>query len=109
MAGHIRIMELFFKKHGLEVNEKKCAVLQNVSIPGTKRLVVDTQPYLDINGTSIPTLGVVLQMKYLGYNYAFCGAVTPTPAKNGRHARLFEKEPAEVVTEIELQRYLIPK
>ncbi|CAL7932979.1 unnamed protein product [Xylocopa violacea] len=74
MQSHISTIEKFFKKHGFEVNINKCATLQTMSIPGTKRLVVETRPLLRINNNPVPTLGVSTQLKYLGLRYEYNGA-----------------------------------
>ncbi|XP_078051361.1 uncharacterized protein LOC144477510, partial [Augochlora pura] len=81
MQNNIQVVERFFRKHGLEVNPEKCAAFQNVRVPGTKRLAVDTQSKLIINKNPIPTLGVASQLKYLGYIYSFRGTITPSPSK----------------------------
>ncbi|CAK9834514.1 Retrovirus-related Pol polyprotein from type-1 retrotransposable element R2 (Fragment) [Anthophora retusa] len=110
MLHHIKLMEGFFKKHGLQVNVKKCATFQCLSVPGTKRLVVETRSHLRFNGVPIPTLGVSSQLKYLGINYTYCGAIMPSPSKlEGMLTNLKKShlKPWQKLTM--LQRYLIPR
>ncbi|CAL7932903.1 unnamed protein product [Xylocopa violacea] len=110
MCGHIKVLEDFFRIHGFEVNVSKCAAFQNLSVPGTKRLVVDTRSHLCINGTRVPTLGVASQLKYLGHNYAFYGTVIPSPSKLEDMLCRLKKSPLKPWQKLNiLQRYLIPR
>ncbi|CAK9798939.1 Retrovirus-related Pol polyprotein from type-1 retrotransposable element R2 (Fragment) [Anthophora plagiata] len=110
MTNQIRVLENFFKKHRLQINIKKCAALQCFTVPGTKRLVVDTRPHLYINGDPVPTLGVASQFKYLGYNYAYCGVIMPSPSKLEGMLSNLKKSPLKPWQKLNmLQRYLIPR
>lgn len=110
MKSHIKIIETYFEHHGLQVNVDKCAAFQYISVPGTKRLVVETKPLLKIKGTYIPTLGVSSQLKYLGLQYSFRGVVSPSPSKLEEMLGRLKACPLKPWQKLNvLQRYLIPR
>lgn len=110
MQSHIKIIEAYFKRHGLRVNVEKCATFQYITVPGTKRLVVETKSLLNINGISIPTLGVSSQLKYLGLQYGFRGVSYPTPCKLEAMLDRLKSCPLRPWQKLNvLQRYLIPR
>ncbi|CAL7932938.1 unnamed protein product [Xylocopa violacea] len=110
MSTHIKTVEAFFGRHGLSINASKCSSFQNLIVPGTKRLVVDTRSHLRINGEPIPTLGVTSQMKYLGYPFRYSGAVTPSASNVQGMLKNLKSSPLKPWQKLNiLQRYLIPR
>lgn len=110
MQSHIRVIETFFARHCFEVNVGKCAAFQFLSVPGTKRLVVQTKSLLRIQGQPIPTVGVSSQLKYLGHKYTYMGVKSPTPANLEEMLSRLSKSPLKPWQKLNiLQRYLIPR
>lgn len=110
MRGHIKVIEEFFDKHDFEVNVNKCSALQLISVPGTKRLAVQTKSLLQIKNQPVPTIDVPSQLKYLGLHYTYRGVVSPTPSRIEEMLTRLKKSPLKPWQKMTiLQRYLIPR
>ncbi|CAK9816214.1 Retrovirus-related Pol polyprotein from type-1 retrotransposable element R2 (Fragment) [Anthophora plagiata] len=110
MQAHINIIEKFFEHHGLEANVEKCTALQTLSVPGTKRLVVQTKPLLKISNRPVPVLCTANQLKYLGHKYTYSGVKAPSPSNMEEMIARLAKSPLKPWQKLNvLQRYLIPK
>ena len=65
-----------FAKMGLKLNPAKCASLVLLADKKKKITVVDTWPFLMVDGKNVPTMDVKSVYKYLGLKLGFGGYET---------------------------------
>ncbi|KAJ1518843.1 hypothetical protein ONE63_011547 [Megalurothrips usitatus] len=103
------ITEEFLSHHNLEVNQSKCAALQLVRVPGTKKTAVQTAPLIRLYNQPIPTLAVDQQLKYLGLKYGHYGVKTPATSQIEEPLKRIKEAPLKPWQKLYIiQRHLIP-
>lgn len=109
MEEMIRTAQAFFIHHNLDVNVEKCAALQLLRVPGTKRICVQTKSILKFDGKNIPTIATEDQFKYLGHQYTHIGIRCPSLTKLDTMLQSVEKACLKPWQKLQIiQRYLIP-
>ena len=71
---NVSVVVSSFGRCGMKLNARKCGTLTLKSTRKTKKCFVDEKPFLSIEGSQVPALGLAGTYRYLGLNIGAFGA-----------------------------------